>query len=83
MAGSLTAVLNSADCVDRFIDASGRTILIEPKTYTEAVNMANDAARNAFDAAATANRAATDLVPIGLCLSNGRICQRIRKVKNG
>lgn len=83
VSGSIRAVVNSDGNVDRFIDASGRTIYIEPKTYTEAVNAANGAAQNARLAAETATRAATELVPIGLCLSNGKICQRIRKVKNG
>lgn len=83
MAGSIRAVINEYGYVDRFIDAAGRTVYIEPKRYTEAVNSANGAAQNARLAAETATRAATDLVPIGLCLSNGKICQRVRKVKNG
>lgn len=84
MAGSIRAVINDDGYVDRFIDAAGRTVYIEPKRYTEAVNAANGAAQNARMAAETATRAATELVPIGLCcLSNGKICQRVRKVKNG
>lgn len=51
MAGNLRAIINDAGNVDRFIDVSGNVIYIEPKNYTEAVNLANSAATNANNAA--------------------------------
>nr|UVM86336.1 MAG: hypothetical protein [Bacteriophage sp.] len=64
MAGNLRAIINDAGNVDRFIDVSGNVIYIEPKNYTEAVNLANSAATKAETAASSANSAASGLADI-------------------
>lgn len=64
MSRSMTAATNGNGYVDRFIDAAGNTIYIEPQNYHEAVQEANSAATKAETAASSANSAASGLADI-------------------
>lgn len=64
MSRSMTAATNGNGYVDRFIDAAGNTIYIEPQNYHEAVQEANSAATKAESAASSANSAASGLADI-------------------
>lgn len=64
MSRSMTATTNGNGYVDRFIDAAGNTIYIEPQNYHEAVQEANSAATKAETAASSANSAASGLADI-------------------
>lgn len=61
MSRSMTAATNGNGYVDRFIDAAGNTIYIEPQNYHEAVQEANSAATKAETAASLANSVASSL----------------------
>lgn len=64
MSRSMTAATNGNGYVDRFIDAAGNIIYIEPQNYHEAVQEANSAATKAETAASSANSAASGLADI-------------------